>query len=604
MDTNNQEITRDQISDKYKWNLNDLFADISDWENTKKELEVKLGGLEKFKNNLGKSADNLYDCLDLYFQLKKKLLKLYAYAYQLSDQDIRQSGPIAKRQEIDQLIVKLDTAGSFIDSEIITIPDKTITVFLKDKPVLQEYAHYINNIIRLRLNILSPAEEKIISQAGFISGTASEIYEIFKDADMPRPTITLSNNQIIRLDDANFTLYRSSLDQKLRQKVFTEFFGAYKQYENSFGVQLYNQIKSNIFYKNVRHYNSCLESALSTNNISVDVYKNLISSVHKNLSVLQRYLNLRKRILGLDKLHYYDLHTPIVKEIDTDYTYEQAQELVKESLKPLGDDYLKVVDKVFSNRWIDVYPTTGKKSGAYSSGQSYDVHPFILMNYMGKFNDVSTLTHELGHTIHSYYSNKNQSYVNSNYPIFLAEVASTCHEFLLNAEMLKKTSDRKQRLSILGRQLEFFRTTLFRQTQFAEFELKINELAEQGKSLTGEELTKIYLDILKTYYEGDKENIIIDDLYGIEWACVPHFYYNFYVFQYATSLCASNLISDQILKDDDNIKTKYINDFLSAGCSDYPINILKKIGLDMTDVKLYNLAFKKMNDIIDEIEKY
>jgi oligoendopeptidase F len=297
------------------------------------------------------------------------------------------------------------------------------------------------------------------------------------------------------------------------------------------------------------------------------------------------------------------LHTPIVKDIDTDYTYEQAQELVKESLKPLGDDYLKIVDKVFDNRWIDVYPTTGKRSGAYSSGQSYDVHPFILMNYMGKFNDVSTLTHELGHTIHSYYSNKNQNYVDSNYPIFLAEIASTCNEFLLIEKVLEESSDKKQRLSILGRQLEFFRTTLFRQTQFAEFELKINELAEQGKSLTGEELSKIYLDILKTYYEGDKENIIIDDLYGIEWACVPHFYYNFYVFQYATSLCASTVISNQILKNEDDVKTKYINDFLSAGRSDYPIIILKKLGLDMTVVEPYNLAFKKMNDIIDEMEK-
>ncbi|HPT08591.1 MAG TPA: oligoendopeptidase F [bacterium] len=601
MNKDNQEITRDQIPDKYKWNLTDLFIDDDEWQKTKNDLEAQFSGFEKFKNNLANSADNLYNCLSLYFQLKKTLFRLYAYAYQSSDQDIRQPKYISKRQEIDQLIVKFDTIASFIDSEIIGIDEKTLSIFLENNKALQEYARYINNILRLKSNILSVNEEKIISQAGFISNTALEIYEVFKEADMPRPIITLDNNQVIRLDDANFTLYRSSLDQATRQKVFSEFFNIYKQYENSFGVQLYNQIKSNIFYKNVRHYNSCLESALSANNIPVDVYKNLINSVHKNLPVLQRYLNLRKRILGLDKLHYYDLYVPLVKEIDLNYSYEQAQELIIKSLKPLGDDYLKVVDKVFNNRWIDVYPNMGKRSGAYSSGQVYDVHPFILLNYMGKFNDVSTLTHELGHTIHSYYSNTNQNYVDSNYPIFLAEVASTCHEFLLIEKILKDSTDQKQRLAILGRQLELFRTTLFRQTQFAEFELKINELAEQGKSLTGEELSKIYLDILKTYYEADKENIVIDDLYSIEWAQVPHFYYNFYVFQYATSLCASTIISKQILENED-MGSKYINDFLSAGCSNYPIDILKKLGLDMTNSSSYDLAFKKMTDIMDEME--
>lgn len=595
--------TRDQIPEKYRWNLSDLFSSNEEWQSRKTALEGQIGQFEQYKGKLGKSANTLYECLEFSSAVWKEYLRLAGYASKLSDQDTREARPMAMRQEISQLGTKMNAASSFIDPEILSLDRKLIEKFMKQQPALKDYAHYIDNIQRLKPHTRNAAEEELISQAGLMSGTPYDVYGIFKDADMPRPTITLPNNQAVRLDDASYTLHRASPDRDVRKMVFEEFFGAYKKFERSFGTQLYSQLKRDIFYKTVRNYNSCLESALNSDNIPVEVYKNLISSVHENLPTLHRYLELRKKMLGLDELYYYDMYPSLVKKVEMSYTVEEAEELIKNALQPLGSDYIATLDEAFNNRWIDMYPNTGKRSGAYSSGSAYDVHPYILMNFMGKYDDVSTLAHELGHTMHSYYSNKHQTFVNSNYPIFLAEVASTCNEALLVDYVLGELQDPQQRLSILGNQLETFRTTLFRQTQFAEFELKIHELAEQGKALTGEALTELYLDILKTYYGHDQGVTRIEDLYGIEWAYIPHFYYNFYVFQYSTSLCASAAIAEKLLTNQDNMREKYVREFLSAGGSDYAIPILKRIGVDMTTTEPYQLAFKKMNKIMDEIEK-
>ena len=595
--------TRDQIPEKYLWNLSDLFSSNEEWQSRKDALEGQIGKFEQFKGNLGKSANTLYECLEFSSDAWKEYLRLAGYASKLSDQDTRESRPMAMRQEIRQLGTKMSAAGSFIDPEILSLDTKLIEKFMKQQPALKDYAQYIDNIQRLKPHTRNAAEEELISQAGLMSGTPYDVYGIFKDADMPRPTITLRDDQSVRLDDATYTLHRASSDRDVRKKVFEEFFGAYKKFERSFGTQLYSQMKRDMFYKTVRNYNSSLESALNSDNIPVEVYKNLISSVHENLPTLHRYLELRKKMLGLDDLHYYDMYPSLVKKVEMRYTVEEAEELITKALQPLGSDYIATLDEAFNNRWIDMYPNPGKRSGAYSSGSAYDVHPYILMNFMGKYDDVSTLAHELGHTMHSYYSNKHQTFVNSNYPIFLAEVASICNEALLVDYVLGELEDPQQRLSILGNQLETYRTTLFRQTQFAEFELKIHELAEQGKALTGEALTDIYLDILKTYYGHDQGVTVIEDLYGIEWAYIPHFYYNFYVFQYSTSLCASAAIAEKLLTNQDNMREKYVSEFLSAGGSDYAIPILKRIGVDMTTTEPYQLAFKKMNEIMDEIEK-
>jgi oligoendopeptidase F len=594
--------SRDQIEDKYKWDLTHLFKSDEDWRASKAELEGIIGEIEKYQGKLGTSADKLFECLELNSNIWKKYALLSGYASKLSDQDTRESGPMGMTQEIGQLGTKLGAASSYIEPEILTIEAKTIEKFIKKKPELKEYAHYIDNIQRLKPHTRSAEVEEVISQANLMSTTPYDIYGIFKNADMPRPEVELTGGDKIRLDDAAYTFYRAGDDRAMRIKVFEDFFGTYKKYERSFGTKLYSQIKRDIFYKNVRNYESSLKSALNANNIPVSVYKNLIDSVHENLATLHRYLELRKKMLGIDELHYYDMYPSLVKEVDLNYTVEEAQNLIKAALQPLGSDYIATLDEAFNSRWIDMFPNPGKRAGAYSSGSAYDVHPYILMNYNGLYSDVSTLAHELGHTMHSYYSNKNQNFINSNYPIFLAEVASTCNEALLVDYVLGQIDDPQKRLSILGNQLEIFRTTLFRQTQFAEFELKIHELAEKGEALTGKKLTQIYLDILKTYYGHEKGVTVIDDLYGIEWAYIPHFYYNFYVFQYSTSLCASTAVSEKFLDKNSGIHEKYVNEFLSAGGSDYAIPILKNIGVDMTTTEPYEIAFAKMNKIMDEME--
>ena len=403
------EKSRDQIDEKYKWDLTGLFADVDQWRAKKIELESKIGQIEEFKGRLSQSAETLYDCLTLAFSLSKDLSTLSGYAYQLSDQDIRETAPMAMTQEINQLGIKLNAASSFIDPEILLIDLTTIDKFFQQKEDLKEYSHYIDNIQRLKPHKRSASEEEIISQAGLISNVGSEIYGIFKDADMPRPTVTLGDGKSVLLDDSAYTLHRSSPDRKTRKKVFEQLFGTYKKFERTFGADLYSQVKSDMFYKNVFNYDSSLESSLNVNNIPIAVYNNLLTSVHENLPTLQRYLQLRKKMLGLDELHYYDLYTPLVKQVETNYTIEEAETLIKRALTPLGDDYVAVLDQAFKDRWIDFYSSTGKASGAYSSGASYDTHPYILMNFMGKYEDVSTLAHELGHTMHSYYSNKNQN---------------------------------------------------------------------------------------------------------------------------------------------------------------------------------------------------
>jgi len=593
--------SRDQIPEKFKWDLSQLYASKADWQKEKAAVEDEIVKFKNFQGKLGRSAQTLQQCLDFMSEILKRYYKLSAYASQLSDQDTRQSEPMAMRQEIDQVGNKLSAAMAFIEPEILAIPSDKMQKFFAENKSLAVYRQYIDNIQRMKPHTLSPEEEEIIAHAGLMSSTPYDIYGIFKNADMPRPEITLPNGQKVTLDDASYTLYRADDNRDLRIKVFEQFFGAYKQFERTFGTDLYSQLKKDLFYKTVRKYNSCLEAALTPNNIPTSVYMNLIESVHENLSTLHRYLKLRKKMLGLDELHYYDMYAPLVPKVDLAYSVEEAENEILEALQPLGGEYQVVLKKAFNERWIDMFPNTGKRSGAYSSGAAYDVHPYILMNFMGKYDDVSTLAHELGHTMHSYFSNKSQHFINAHYPIFLAEVASTCNEALLVNHVLQKIDDPKKRLSILGNQLETFRTTLFRQTQFAEFELKVHELVEKGEALTGDKLSQIYLDILKKYYGHDTVTKI-EDLYGIEWAYIPHFYYNFYVFQYATSLCASTAISEKILKEGQPMAEKYVKEFLSAGRSDYPIPILQRVGVDMTTKVPYEEAFKKMNRIMDEIE--
>ena len=594
--------TRSEIDDKYKWNLADLFESKSDWEKGKKAISGKFAKIGDYKGKLGDSAKSMFEALEYYHDVEKEFVLLYIYAHMFSDQDKRESQPQAMEGEMQQVNTELNKISAYFDPEILAIQEEKIAKFFKDEPKLDKYRQFIDNIQRKKAHTLSESEEKLVAEAGNLSGTPQDIYGIFTNADMPRPTITLSDGKEVRLDAAGYAGKRATGVREDRIKVFEAFFGALNDFRRTFGAQLYGEVKKNIFYKNARNYDSCLERALDNNNIPTSVYYKLIENTNKNLPTLHRYLKLRKRMLGIDELHYYDMYPSLVKNVDLKYTYDEATEVVKKSLAALGEEYVKTLDKAFNDRWIDVYPNTGKRSGAYSQGSAYAIHPYILLNYNGKYNDMSTLAHELGHTMHSYFSNTRQPYVNSDYPIFLAEVASTANEALLMDHELKKLSDPEQRLALLGNYLESFRTTMFRQTQFAEFELKIHEVAEKGEALTGDKFTEIYMEILKRYYGHDEGVTVIDDLYAIEWAYIPHFYYNFYVFQYSTSFMAAQALAEKMRQGGPEMVSKYL-DFLSSGSSDYAIPTLKKVGIDMTSDEPFTLAIAKMNKVMDEIEK-
>ncbi len=521
--------------------------------------------------------------------------------FSLSDQDKRESGPLAMDQEINQVGTNLRKVSAYIKPEILSISKEKLDGYLKSENELQKYSMYLDNIVRGKDHTLDSNGEVLIAEAGRMSSSAYDIFSIFTSADMPRPTVKLSDGSEVRLDAAGYGGNRARANREDRITVFEAFFGGLNDYRRTLGTQLNAEVQKNIFYKNARNYSSSLESALDGNNIPVSVYHKLIENINNNLPTLHRYLNLRKRMLGVDELHYYDMYPSLVKSVDLAYEYDEAMDLMRESLVALGSDYVATVDRAFKERWIDVYPNTGKRSGAYSSGNAYDVHPYILLNYNGKYDDVSTLAHELGHTMHSYYSNENQPYVNADYPIFLAEVASTANEALLMDYMLKKLDDPEKKLSLLGSYLENARQTVFRQTQFAEFELKIHELAESGVALTGDKFTEVYMEILKKYYGHDQGITVIDDLYAIEWAYIPHFYYNFYVFQYSTSFLASQVLAEKMLSGEPGMVDKYLA-FLSSGNSEYAIPTLKKVGIDMTTNEPFEISMKKMNRVMDEIE--
>jgi oligoendopeptidase F len=595
------ETTRENIEEQYKWNLSDLYGSLDAWKEQKVTLEKEIDKIGSFKGTLIQSGKRLFEALDFYSKLEKEFLRLYAYATMLSDQDTRASEPMGLKQEMIHLQTRLKSLSAFYEPEILTIPANKIQLFIEENSELETYRHYLDDILRRKKHTLNQSEERLVAQAGLMAGTAHEVFSILSNADLPYPEVQLSDNQIVRIDPTNYALYRESKNREDRKKIFEVFFETLQKFHRTFGTQLYGELKKNLFYKNVRRYDSSLHASMDRNNIPVVVFHKLIENVNKNLDTLHRYLHLRGKMLGISDLQFYDAYPSLTKEVDLTYTYDQARDLIQRSLSSLGTEYNTIIKKSFEENWIDVYPNPGKRTGAYMDGIAYDVHPYILLNYKGKYNDVSTLTHELGHALHSYFSNKNQDYVNSHYPIFLAEVASTVNEALLMDHMLNHIDDKNERLALLGNLLDGFRGTLFRQTQFAEFELKIHDLTEKGEALTGDKFTEIYLEIFKKYYGHSDGVMHIDDQYGVEWAYIPHFYYNFYVYQYSTSFTASQAIVAKILDKESGIIDKYLS-FLSSGCSDYAIPTLQKMGIDMTSDEPFDLTIKMMNQVMDEIE--
>lgn len=596
-----QERDRTKIEDKYKWNLTDLYPSDAAWEQKKNEFEKRIPEVEAFRGKLAESSAQLLQCLETLSNINKEFGRLYSYAGMMSDQDTRVSKYLGAKSELSQLGTKFSSAAAFVEPEILKMDKSTIDKFLAENSGLKIYRQYIDDIIRRKEHTGTESEEKIIAAAGLIASTPDDVYNVFSNADFPDPEVQLSDGQKVKLDKSAFPLYRASSNRTDRELVFKTFFNQLGKFERTFGTQLYGEVKKNIFYKTARKYNTSQEAALDVYKIPTGVYSTLVENVNKNLSTFHRYLNLRKRILGVDTLHYYDLYAPLLANVDLKYSVEEAEKNILASLAPLGKEYISVADKSFKERWIDMYPNEGKRSGAYSNGSAYDVHPYILMNYNGKYSDMSTLTHELGHTMHSYLSNKTQPFPTSNYSIFVAEVASTFNEALLIDYMLKNIKDDGQRLSLLGDYLEGIKGTVFRQTQFAEFEMRIHEVAEKGQALTGEKFSEIYQDITRKYYGHDKGVCVVDDEIKYEWTYIPHFYMNFYVYQYATSFTASAALSEKALQGDKEAIKKYLT-FLSGGSSKYPVDLLKDAGVDMTTSQPFDLTMQKMNRVMDEIE--
>lgn len=596
-----QERDRSKIPDEYKWNLADLYASDATWKEAKQKFIDKLPAIEKYRGTLGASSQQLLGCLDLVTDLNKEFSQLSSYASMSFDQDTRVQAYLAMQQEMTQVGATFGEKAAFIEPEILKIDPAKVQDFLKSEKKLEIYRHYIDDILRRKAHTGTEGEEKIIANAGPMAGAPDNIHSIFANADFPYPEVTLSDGKTVKLNQAGFSLYRTVPNRADRMKVFSAFFTKLNDFRRTFGTQLNAEVQKDLFYKNARNYGSSLESALDANNIPTQVYHSLIESVNKNLGTFHRYLKLRQRILGVDQLHYYDLYAPLLKSVDLKYTIQESEQNVLAALTPLGSEYESVANKAFHERWIDVYPTEAKRSGAYSNGGAYDVHPYILLNYNGKYDDMTTLAHELGHTMQSYLSNKTQPYATSQYPIFVAEVASTFNEALLNNYMLKTIKDDQTRLSLLGSYLESVKGTVFRQTQFAEFELRIHEMAEKGEPLTGEVFNTVYDEIVKKYYGHQQGVCIVDDEIKSEWMFIPHFYYNFYVFQYATSFTASTALSERVLAGDKAATKKYI-EFLSAGGSEYPIDLLKTAGVDMKTSEPFDLTMKKMNRVMDEME--
>ena len=593
---------RSEVSVGDTWNLKDIYTSDKAWEKNKEKLVGQFDTILTYKGKLAKSASDLLACLEFNSKISKEFGRLHSYAAMKTDEDTRNSKYLAMKQEIEQLGTDYNSRSSYIEPEIIKIDKQKIDEFIAKKPGLKPYKMYLDDLQRTKIHTLSEKEETILAHAGLIANSASSIYMVLSNAELPYPEITLSDGTVAKLNKAGYSLYRALENRQDREAVFEAFWKTFNDFKRTFGVQLYSNVKRDMFYARSRHYRSSLERALDRNNIPTQVYLSLIENVTNNLDTFHRYLNLKKKMLGVDKLKYSDGYAPVVKGIDLEYSYEEALDMVHDAMKPLGKDYTRVVKQAFEKRWIDVYPTPGKRSGAYSNGGIYDVHPYILLNYNGRYEDVSTLAHELGHTMHGYYCNKTQPYPTADYSIFVAEVASTFNEALLIDKMLKEIKDEDTRLSLLMSYLEGIRQTVFRQTQFAEFELRIHQAAERGEPLTGDVLNKIYGDILKRYYGHDEGICYIDEAYTVEWAYVPHFYYNFYVYQYATSFTASTALSEKVLNKEKGAVKKYI-EFLSSGGSNYPIDLLKKAGVDMTTPGPFKKTMEAMNRTMDEIDK-
>jgi oligoendopeptidase F len=588
---------RSEIADEYKWALEHMYASDQEWEADATRAKEWIEKIRAWKGTLGSSAKRLLEVLQLQDDIHRVVQKLYVYAHMRRDEDTANPHYQALSDRSSSLSVVAAEATSYIVPEILSLEAKTLERFLQEEKGLELYRFHLEEITRQRDHFLSPQEEQILAQVGEIAHGPQTVFGMLNNADITFPTIRDEQGQEVELTKGNYIQFLESRDRRVRKDAYESLYRSYRKHRNTLAALFHASVKKDVFYARVRKYKSALEASLDSDNIPVEVYDNLIQTIHEHLPLMHRYVSLRKKVLGIQDLHFYDLYVPIVQEVEIKVPYEKAKELVAEGLKPLGEEYLKILQEGFTSQWIDVYENQGKRSGAYSWG-AYDVHPYVLLNYQDTLDNAFTLAHEMGHAIHSYYTNKTQPFTYADYTIFVAEVASTVNESLLIDHLLKKTTDTKEKLYLLNHYLEQFRGTVFRQTMFAEFEKISHERVEAGEALTPENLCALYRELNAKYYGPE---LVLDENIELEWARIPHFYNAFYVYKYATGFSAATSLATQILEEGQPAVERYIR-FLQSGSSDYSINLLKKAGVDMTTPQPIRDALSKFKQLLDELE--
>ncbi len=589
---------RNEVPVSMTWRLEDIYETADLWEKDLEKANALAKELAGLEGHIVESPDTLLKAMKLFQDTMETISSVYSYANMKHDQDTAEPENQKLIQRAQMAYVGISEMLSFMDPEILSLPEERLKEFYEEEKGLEEFRVTLDDVYRMKEHSLSKIEEKILAASGDMAETPSNAFGMLSNADMKFPEIEGEDGEKIGLSNGRFVPLQMSHNRDLRKRSFEAFYEKYKEFKNTFAALYDGQVKQQIFYAKSRGYESTFKRAVDGNNVDPAVCDNLIASIHDNMDKMHRYVGLRKKLLGVDELHMYDVYAPMVQDYTVKVSYEDAMAISLEALRPLGEDYIEVVKEAYENRWIDVLENKGKRSGAYSSGV-YGVHPYMLLNFNGTLDDIFTLVHEMGHSMHTYYSSKNQSFLNSEYKIFVAEVASTTNEVLLLEYLLKKAEDEKEKANLINHYLESFKGTVYRQTMFIEFERKTNEMAEQGIPLTADTLSELYLSLNKEYF-GDE--MISDPLIAYEWSRIPHFYYNFYVYQYATSYAAAVDIAHRILEGEENALSNY-REFLRSGCTKDPVSLLKIAGVDLSTRKPIDSALKIFDEAITVMEE-
>lgn len=593
----NKLLERKDIDKRYKWDVESLYEDLDKWQVDYEKVEKDLEKFIKYKGRLRESSEILLEGLRARDEIFRRLGNIYSYASLKHDEDTRDSKYQALSDKAFRIYVRANEEMAFFLPEILEFTRPELEKFLEANKDLEIYRQELGEILRRKEHILSPREEAIMSKASEMASNSENVFSMLNNADLKFPRVKDENGQEVEITHGNYISLMMSKDRQVRRESFQKMYSVYMGLKNTFAAILDGELKSNKFFSEMRGYKNTMEASLDQNNISTDVYDNLIETIHENMEPMYKYVKIRKKALDLDEIHMYDIYNPIVKDYEFKYSFEEAKDLIEKALRPLGEDYLQIVREGFSSNWIDVYENLGKRSGGYSGG-SYDSKPFILLNYKDTIDSVFTTAHEMGHSIHSYLSRKNQPFVYSNYGIFVAEVASTVNEVLLINYLLENSKSKVEKIYLLGHFIDAFRATVYRQTMFAEFEKIINEYIEGGGALTADYLNEEYKKLNALYFGKE---MVLDDEIAHEWSRIPHFYYNYYVYQYATGYSAAVSIASRILKGEVGIVDKYLK-FLSSGSSKYPLEILKEVGLDMETREPIENALKVFSNLVDEMD--